>query len=120
MIGDRLNEIPKFDFDQNEINITGRSIPEFAAPAWFDFLEELRIYIKKRNLLYLNFKLDYYNSSSSIYINDMFNVLTENAKICRSTVNWYYFEADETTMEDGEIYKEQHPKIKINLISRTT
>jgi hypothetical protein len=118
MIGDRLNEIPKFDFDRNEINITGRSIPEYAAPAWFDFLEKLRVYIHKRNLLFINFNLDYFNSASSIYITDMFNVLEENYKTCRSTVNWYYYEADETTMEDGEIYKEQFTKIKINLIKR--
>jgi len=113
-----IQDNPVFTFNDEVINITGRAIPELASLAWCGFLEDLREYVKSKNRLLVNFKLDYFNSSSSRYITDMFSILSEYARQCRTTVNWYYFEGDETTYENGEIYQERNLKIKINLIMR--
>lgn len=109
---------PIFDFNDEVINITGRAIPELASLAWCGFLDDLKQYIKSKTRLIINFRLDYFNSSSSRYITDMFSILSEFSRQCRTTVNWYYFDGDDTTMENGEIYKERNLKIKVNLIKR--
>ena len=112
------DENPVFTFNNEEISITGRAIPELASLAWCGFLHDLKEYLKKVERLTINFKLDYFNSASSRYITDMFSILSDNARNCKATVNWYYFDGDDTTMENGEIYKERNLKIKVNIIKR--
>jgi hypothetical protein len=112
------DELPVFDFNGETIIISGRAIPEHAGMAWVSFLEDLKVYVLQHKKLTIEFKLDYFNSASSRYITDMFNILEESAKTTKSTVNWYYFQADETTFENGEIYQERARKVKINLIER--
>jgi hypothetical protein len=117
MIDEKVNELPKFEFQDGVINITGRAIPENAGIAWNEFLGGLFRLLQTAKQLTINFKLDYYNSSSSIYLTDMFNMLN-TCKSCKSVVNWYYFAADETAFENGEIYQESYTKVKVNLNER--
>jgi hypothetical protein len=112
-----INDVPVFNFCDNIITISGRAIPEHAAVAWFDFLDKLKVYVKSTYHLTIDFKLEYYNSSSSMYITDMFHILS-NCRACKAVVNWYYYPADETSMENGEIYKESNSKVTVNLIER--
>jgi len=120
-----ISDIPKIEFNNNTVEITGRAIPEFAAMAWNPILNEIRKFINllthkklKDRFIIIDFKLDYFNSASNPAINKLFDMLTENAHRCKPTVNWFYFEADEKTMENGEIYKERNTKVTINLVIR--
>lgn len=111
-------DMPLFLFDGEHISITGRALPEFAPLAWFPFLEKLMEHIFDLEKVTVDFKLDFYNSSSSRFITDMFDILDKNRLRCVPTVNWHYFEADEDTLADGEMWRDTFKNVKINLISR--
>ena len=121
-------DMPKFIWTDNSVTLIGRAIPEFAIQAWAEFMVTLNNYFKDipmkmldRKKLTVDFKLDFYNSASSIFITEMFRVLQSNWGKCDITVNWYYFEADEDTEADGEMYRDSnlYKKITVNLIQRT-
>lgn len=114
--GDVRNDIPKFEYLGDVINITGKSIPEDAQEVWLSFIMVMRAELRRRKRLTLNFNLDIFNTSSSIYLNNLFSTLEEYAiKDCKIIVNWYYFEKDEDMFELGDIYKERF-KLNFNLI----
>jgi hypothetical protein len=112
-------DMPGFawDFNNDTIYIYGKSKPENANIAWPVFIRNLKNFIKGRRKILIDFKLDYYNSSTNIYISDMFSILSANTD-CRATVRWYYFTADLDTVEDAEFYIENNPYVTIELIER--
>ena len=89
------------------LEIEGRSIPEnsteFYKPV-FDWLDQ---YIESSNSnTSFNFKLEYFNTSSSKCILDILRKLEKLHKTGKSVVvNWYYEEDDEDMMEAGENYQ---------------
>jgi hypothetical protein len=121
-------DMPKFIWTENSVTMTGRAMPEFAIQAWVEFMytlnkhfEPIQMKMLDRETFTVNFKLDFYNSASSIYITEMFRVLQSNWSKCDCIVNWYFFEADEDTEIDGEMYRDSnlYRKVKVNLIKRT-
>ena len=100
---------PKVDFQVGSgvLEIEGRSIPEnsteFYKPV-FDWLDQ---YIDESNSnTSFNFKLEYFNTSSSKCILDILRKLEKLHKTGKSVVvNWYYEEDDEDMMEAGENYQ---------------
>ena len=97
----------EFNADEGRIEIKGRSIPEnsveFYNPliAW---LEEYRKNPKEETVV--NIQLEYFNTSSSKCILDVFKKLESLAKDGHKiTVNWYYEEDDEDMLEAGEDYQ---------------
>ena len=96
-----------FSADSGIIEIKGRSIPEnsieFYKPM-IDWLEEYATVPQSKTLV--NIQLEYFNTSSSKCILDVFKkleVISKNGN--EVVVNWYYEEDDEDMLEAGEDYQ---------------
>ena len=101
---------PKIHLDKklSKFELAGKSFPEesrsFYAPL-FAWLEE---YAKDPNEETLfEFNLEYFNSSSSLIIFEILNLLNEIFKNGNKvSVSWNYLDIDEDMLEAGEEYSE--------------
>ena len=96
-----------FDAATGVIEIKGRSIPENSIEFYRPLVEWLEEYSKEpQSLTNVNIQLEYFNTSSSKCILDVFKKL-EAIKKARNEVviNWYYEEDDEDMLEAGEDYE---------------
>lgn len=100
---------PKIDFDGESgvLELRGRSIPEnsveFYAPL-NKWLEEYETMPSAKTVL--DMKLEYFNTSSSKCILDLFKRLEKmNGGRTEVHVNWYYETEDEDMAEAGEDYQ---------------
>jgi len=97
----------RFDGEKGIIEIKGRSIPEnsieFYKPL-IDWLEEYgNVALDETSV---NVQLEYFNTSSSKCILDIFKKLESIFKKGQKVeVNWYYEEDDEDMFEAGEDYQ---------------
>jgi len=93
--------------EKGVIEIKGRSIPENSIEFYRPIIEWLDEYAKNPNKkTTVNVQLEYFNTSSSKCILDIFKKL-ESLKKARNEVmiNWYYEEDDEDMLESGEDYE---------------
>lgn len=96
-----------FDASTGVIEIKGRSIPENSIEFYRPIVEWLEDYSKEpQSITTVNIQLEYFNTSSSKCILDVFKKL-ETIKKARNEVviNWYYEEDDEDMLEAGEDYE---------------
>jgi hypothetical protein len=96
-----------FDAATGIVEIKGRSIPENSIEFYRPLVEWLEEYSKEpQKLTTVNIQLEYFNTSSSKCILDVFKKL-ESIKKARNEVviNWYYEEDDEDMLEAGEDYE---------------
>ncbi len=96
-----------FDATTGIIEVKGRSIPENSIEFYRPLVEWLEEYSKEpQKLTTVNIQLEYFNTSSSKCILDVFKKL-ESIKKARNEVviNWYYEEDDEDMLEAGEDYE---------------
>ena len=96
-----------FDATTGKIEIKGRSIPEnsieFYKPL-VDWLDEYGKNPLEKTLV--NVQLEYFNTSSSKCILDVFKKLEAIHKSNHDVlINWYYEEDDEDMLEAGEDYE---------------
>ncbi len=96
-----------FNAETDVIQIEGKSIPEnsieFYKPL-VDWIEEYGTSPKEKTEV--NIKLEYFNTSSSKCILDVFKKLETIFKDEKDVViNWYYEEDDEDMLEAGEDYQ---------------
>ena len=95
-----------FSSDLGKLLIAGRSIPENSIEFYNSLLEWIDNYSSapKENTE-IDMKLEYFNTSSSKCILDVFKKL-ENIKKAGNVVkvNWFYEEDDEDMLEAGEDY----------------
>ena len=97
----------KFDSAQGVFEIKGRSIPENSVEFYKPLVEWLDSY-KETPLpkTVVNIRLEYFNTSSSKCILDVFKKLETIHKAKNEVeVNWYYEEDDEDMLEAGEDYE---------------
>jgi hypothetical protein len=97
----------KFDGEKGIIEIKGRSIPEnsieFYKPL-VDWLEDYKDTPMDKTTV--NIQLEYFNTSSSKCILDVFKKLEAIHKAKNEVeINWYYEEDDEDMLEAGEDYE---------------
>jgi len=97
----------KFDGEKGLVEIKGRSIPEnsieFYKPL-IDWLDKFADQPAGRTSV--NVKLEYFNTSSSKCILDIFRKLElMHKKGDEVEINWYYEEDDEDMFEAGEDYQ---------------
>jgi len=97
----------KFDGEKGLVEIKGRSIPEnsieFYKPL-IDWLDKFADQPTGRTSV--NVKLEYFNTSSSKCILDIFRKLElMHKKGDEVEINWYYEEDDEDMFEAGEDYQ---------------
>lgn len=90
------------------LEIKGRSIPENAIDFFKPLVDWLEEYSKQaQKITQTNIQLEYFNTSSSKCILDIFKKLEAINKQDNSEVliNWYYEEDDEDMLEAGEDYQ---------------
>ncbi|MBQ1697622.1 MAG: DUF1987 domain-containing protein [Bacteroidales bacterium] len=107
-----------FDAETSVIEIKGRSIPEnsieFYKPLvdWLDKFADVA-----QGVVNVNIQLEYFNTSSSKCILDVFKKLEniQNKSKAEVAINWYYEEDDEDMLEAGEDYQ-SILKIPFNMV----
>ncbi len=97
----------KFDGKTGVVEIKGRSIPENSIEFYKPLVDWLEEYAKKPlEKTQVNVQLEYFNTSSSKCILDVFKKLEAIHKSKHDVViNWYYEEDDEDMLEAGEDYE---------------
>ncbi len=97
----------KFDEEQGLIEIKGRSIPENSIEFYKPLVDWLDMYAKSpKSHTKVNIQLEYFNTSSSKCILDVFKKLESIHKASNDIIiNWYYEEDDEDMLEAGEDYE---------------
>ena len=97
---------PVVEFSSNgELLLKGRSIPENSIEFYKPLIEWLESYSQSPNsTTVLNVQLEYFNTSSSKCILDVFKKL-ESVSGSEITVKWHYEEDDEDMLEAGEDYE---------------
>lgn len=96
-----------FDASKGTCLIKGRSIPENSIEFYKPLIEWLEEYSKTpHSLTDIDIELEYFNTSSSKCILDLFKKLEgiyQNGN--EVVINWYYEEDDEDMLEAGEDYQ---------------
>tara|TARA_Y100000589_G_scaffold277537_1_gene272574 strand:- start:15902 stop:16285 length:384 start_codon:yes stop_codon:yes gene_type:complete len=100
---------PTINFDpaSGKLELKGRSIPENSIDFYQPLVDALEEYAKSpKPQTEVNIQLEYFNTSSSKCILDVFKKL-EDIKNNGSqvTIKWYYEEDDEDMLEAGEDYQ---------------
>ncbi len=94
------------NFEDGKILLAGISIPEdpyaFYSPVNQKILEYLN---QPKKDTTLEFKLEYFNTSSTLVIRNLIRDLSQNNASTKLHVNWYYEEYDEDMREAGEEFK---------------
>lgn len=95
------------DAAQGKVEIKGRSIPENSIEFYKPLVDWLEEYLSTpAELTEVNIQLEYFNTSSSKCILDVFKKLEAIYKSGNEVViNWYYEEDDEDMLEAGEDYQ---------------
>lgn len=110
LIIESTNKTPRVFFNalSGKMELVGRSIPENSFQFYDPLLQWLDEYAKNpRELTQFVFKLDYFNTSSSMYILGILKKLEklhqEGKKV---QVLWYYDAEDEDMLQTGEDLKQ--------------
>jgi hypothetical protein len=96
----------KFDSSQGLLEIKGRSNPENSPEFYKPLVKWLQEYAQApKDKTIVNIQLEYFNTSSSKCILDIFKKLEAIYKANHDVlINWYY-EEDESMLEAGEDYR---------------
>jgi len=97
----------RFDTNSGEMLIKGRSIPENSIEFYKPLTDALDAYTESpQGETKVNIQLEYFNTSSSKCILDVFKKLEKiNSGDSKVTINWHYEEDDEDMLEAGEDYE---------------
>lgn len=98
----------KLDPQSKTITIKGRSIPENSVQFYTPVLNALDTWIaeKTKDKITVSVQLEYFNTSSSKCILDIFKKLQElNKNGAQVDVTWLYEKDDEDMMEAGQDYQ---------------
>jgi len=96
-----------FDLNGGILEVKGRSIPENSIELYKPLVDELDKYAASaKPATTVNVQLEYFNTSSSKCILDVFKKLESiNKSGSAVTINWHYEEDDEDMLEAGEDYQ---------------
>ncbi|WP_026999628.1 DUF1987 domain-containing protein [Eisenibacter elegans] len=112
--------IPEINFnaDTGVLEISGESYHEYTLEFFQPVFDWLKNYMEASGRkIVLNFKMTYFNTSSSRRFLEIMTMLEEyhNSKKGEVVINWYYEENDLDMLESGEEYAED-VKVPFNLI----
>lgn len=108
-----------FDAETGILEITESSYPEYTNEIYNPVMEWLQEYLSvEGRKIAFNFKLDYFNTSTSFRFQQIINKLNDyymnkNGDV---TINWYYEDGDIDMLENGEDYSKD-AKVPFNLIA---
>lgn len=119
----KKNKTPEVNFDPEKgvFEILGRSIPENSVDFYKPLLEWLDMYALEPNgITRFTVKLEYFNTSSSKCLIDIFRKLENLYLQDRDVIIfWYYEVEDEDMKESGEDFKDIL-KVPIEMVSYKT
>lgn len=98
---------PEINFDpvSGEFEMSGKSIPEDSMGFYSPIIDWLKEYVKSpADKTIFSFKLEYFNTSSSKLLLDVFNILEEISDSL--SLNWYCDESDEDLEETANDFDE--------------
>jgi len=98
---------PEINFDpvSGELEMSGKSIPEDSMGFYSPIIDWLKEYVKRpADKTTFSFKLEYFNTSSSKLLLDVFNILEEISDSL--SLNWYCDESDEDLEETANDFDE--------------
>ena len=99
------DSLPTISFKTSgELKITGRALPEDANNFFRPLLDWLRNF--SADEVNIEFNLDYFNTSVSKQILDMFKIIEGNPANKVIKIKWMYEDGDDEMLESGEIYSE--------------
>jgi hypothetical protein len=98
----------KFNADSGILEISGESYPENASKFYEPILDWLTKFIgEKEGEIIFNFRMIYFNTSSSKAIFDIIELLENSFNDGKDVkLNWYFEEDDEDIEESGEEFTE--------------
>ena len=95
-----------FNADSGVLEVKGRSIPENAVEFYKPLVDWIGSYGEgPLGTTQVNVQLEYFNTSSSKCILDVFKKLESINGKTSITINWHYEEDDEDMLEAGEDYQ---------------
>lgn len=96
----------KFDPSSGELLVKGRSIPENSIEFYKPLVDSLEAYSSNsKPTTNVVIALEYFNTSSSKCILDVFKKLEAINQNSEVIINWHYEEDDEDMLEAGEDYQ---------------
>ncbi|MDR0815765.1 MAG: DUF1987 domain-containing protein [Bacteroidales bacterium] len=98
----------RFDASKGLVELKGRSIPENSIEFYKPLVDWLESYAKdSKPQTQVNIQLEYFNTSSSKCILDVFKKLEAIQKSNPNsvTINWFYDQDDEDMLEAGQDYE---------------
>lgn len=105
----RVTPLINFDPKEGLLEIKGRSSPENSVQFYQDLIDALAAFAVEEDApdLTANIAFEYFNTSSSKCLFDVFKKMSKVEASGRSlTINWFYEEDDEDMMEAGEDYSD--------------
>lgn len=115
----------KCDFIANSVTIEGESRPENVRAFYADIFNWMEKYnssvesIDGKKTLNLNFKLDYFNSSSLKVFMELIELvkkISASHQGVQYAINWYHHEDDEDILDSGKEIEKMNG-VKMNFIS---
>lgn len=102
----RITPLVNFDPEEGILEMKGRSSPENSIQFYQPIIDGLEAYLQSDKESFIaNFAFEYFNTSSSKCLFDLFKKLTKiNDSGKNLIINWYFEEDDEDMKEAGEDY----------------
>jgi hypothetical protein len=105
------------DFEKGILDIIGESYPENAVGFYKPVFDWLNSATAANIPLTVNFRLDYFNTSSSKCVIDILDILDKyHGNSGKVSVKWYYKEDDDDMLETGEEFSSDI-KVPFELLS---
>lgn len=104
----RVTPLINFDPEQGLLELKGRSSPENSIQFYQSLIDGLDEFSQNGQVdLIANFAFEYFNTSSSKCLFDVFKKLSKIEQSGKNVViNWFYEEDDDDMMEAGEDYSD--------------
>lgn len=94
------------NFDEGKILLAGISIPEDPYAFYSPVISEIESYLKNpKERTVLEFKLEYFNTSSTLVIRNLIRDISQSISNTNLTVKWFYEEYDDDMKEAGDEFR---------------
>ncbi len=110
------NKDIQYTIERGVFTLFGSLVSEDAKYFFKPAINRLKLIVEGKRDLVFDFKFDYYNTSATIYITEIIDLLEKLSLSAKVRVNWFYDKEDEIIEELGQMYSETS-KININTIS---
>lgn len=105
------------NFDEGKILLAGISIPEDPYAFYSPVISEIESYLENpKETTVLEFKLEYFNTSSTLVIRNLIRDISQSISKTNLTVKWFYEEYDDDMKEAGDEFRMLFDGINFEII----